>query len=83
MNDKRRKHAYDKHNVKDLIRAMRNLTGHFDILAPDLKTILGPEENLAKFWFDRFPLLLPVVFKAMQPFSKDTNCRAIRQFYQE
>ena len=78
--DKRRK--YDKHSVKDLLRGVRNLTGHFEILAPECKTILGPRENLAKFWMKRFPLLLPTVYKAMQPFNKDTNCSCIKHFYE-
>ena len=73
--DKRRK--YNKTRIQDLLRVVRNLTGHFDILAPELRKILGPAENLVNYWEDRFPLLIPAVYKAMEPSVWTTTAEAL------
>ena len=79
--DSRKRRSYSGISVVDLLRFIRNMAHHFYELAPEVRTALGPREELGDFWVSTFPLLLPDVHAAMQQFSRDTNCTRIKHFY--
>ena len=81
--DARRRRDYSETSLQDLLRVVRNLACHYHVLAPEVRAVLGPMEELGRFWGATFPFLLAKVHGAMAPFSRDTNCSSIRQFYMD
>ena len=79
--DSRKRRSYSGTSVGDLLRFVRNMAHHYHELAPEVRTALGPREELGNFWVSSFPLLLPHVHAAMHQFARDTNCARIKQFY--
>ena len=79
--DSRKRRSYSGTSVGDLLRFVRNLAHHYYELAPEVRTALGPREELGNFWVSAFPLLLPRVHAAMSQFTRDTNCARIKPFY--
>ena len=79
--DSRKRRAYSGNSLADLLRFIRNLAHHYHELAPEVRTALGPREELGNFWVSTFPLLLPHLHQAMDKFKGDTNCARIRSFY--
>ena len=79
--DSKKRRPYDAESAKHLLRLIRNLSHHYNELAPNVKAALGPVDTLADFWPSTFPLLLPRVYSAMLPFKADTNCARIHMFY--
>ena len=81
--DSRKRRSYSPTSVVDLLRFARNMAHHYHPLAPEVRSALGPFENLGNFWVATFPLLLPHLHQAMKKFRGDTNCLRIRRFYSE
>ena len=81
VRDSRKRRSYSGNSVVDLLRFVRNMAHHFYELAPEVRMALGSREELGNYWISTFPLLLPDVHAAMQPFSWDTICSRIRIFY--
>ena len=79
--DSKKRRCYDDTSTKDLLRLVRNLAHHHHELAPEIKAILGPAEDLGHFWTSTFPSLLSSVHAAMAAFKADTNCARIKGFY--
>ena len=79
--DSSKRRNYSGTSIRDLLRFVRNMAHHYHELAPEVRTDLGPREELGNFWVSTFPLLLPDVYAAMKPFRKETNCSRISGFY--
>ena len=81
--DSRKRRIYSGTSVSDLLRFIRNMAHHYYELAPEVRSALGPREELGNYWVSTFPLLLPYLHQAMHQFRMDTNCSRIRNFYSE
>ena len=81
--DSRKRRSYSPTSIIDLLRFARNMAHHYHPLAPEVRSALGPFENLGNFWVSTFPLLLPHLHQAMDKFKGDTNCARIRSFYSQ
>uniref|UniRef100_A0A1B6MTN9 non-specific serine/threonine protein kinase n=1 Tax=Graphocephala atropunctata TaxID=36148 RepID=A0A1B6MTN9_9HEMI len=65
--DLRKYRSYRGDSVRDLLRALRNKRHHFRELSSEAQRLLGmPADSFTRYWTDRFPLLLPHSWVAMQ-----------------
>ena len=81
MVEQGKRRSYDPTSVADLLRLIRNLACHFYNFPPAVRNSLGPFDRLGSMWTCLFPRLLLHIFKAMEPFANDTNCKRIKKFY--
>jgi len=58
--------AYDGTKIKDLLRAIRNLSHHYHQMSSPVKLALGSlEDGFVNYWMSRFPGLLLHTYSAM------------------
>lgn len=64
--------TYDGSKVRDLLRAVRNLSNHWRQLGPDVQASLGtPDEGFMDYWTSRFPQLVLHTYSSLMPYKSD------------
>jgi serine/threonine-protein kinase/endoribonuclease IRE1 len=72
VTDMGRYRKYNFESIRDLLRYIRNKSGHYRELSDDLKAILGSlPEGYYRYFASRFPRLLIEVYKVMCVHCKD------------
>ncbi|XP_062189270.1 serine/threonine-protein kinase/endoribonuclease IRE1-like [Phragmites australis] len=72
VTDMGRYRKYNFESIRDLLRYIRNKSGHYRELSDDLKALLGSlPEGFDRYFSSRFPKLLIEVYKVMWAHCKD------------
>ncbi|XP_051215987.1 serine/threonine-protein kinase/endoribonuclease IRE1 [Lolium perenne] len=78
--DMGRYRKYNFESTRDLLRLIRNKSGHYRELSADLKELLGSlPEGFDRYFSSRFPKLLIEVYKVMYVHCKDEE--AFRKYF--